>query len=35
MTLELVETAAFIDGLWIESETTFEVLNPADGSHSR
>jgi succinate-semialdehyde dehydrogenase/glutarate-semialdehyde dehydrogenase len=31
-TLELVETAAFIDGLWIESETTFEVLNPADGS---
>jgi succinate-semialdehyde dehydrogenase/glutarate-semialdehyde dehydrogenase len=32
MTLELVETAAFIDGLWIESETTFEVLNPADGT---
>jgi succinate-semialdehyde dehydrogenase/glutarate-semialdehyde dehydrogenase len=32
MTLELVETAAFIDGLWIESETTFEVLNPADGA---
>jgi len=31
-TLELVETAAFIDGLWIESETTFQVLNPADGS---
>ena len=32
MTLELVETAAFIDGLWIESETTFQVLNPADGA---
>jgi succinate-semialdehyde dehydrogenase/glutarate-semialdehyde dehydrogenase len=32
MTLELVETAAFIDGLWIESETTFAVLNPADGA---
>jgi succinate-semialdehyde dehydrogenase/glutarate-semialdehyde dehydrogenase len=30
--LELVETAAFIDGLWIESPTTFEVTNPADGS---
>jgi succinate-semialdehyde dehydrogenase/glutarate-semialdehyde dehydrogenase len=30
--LELVETAAFIDGLWIESQTTFEVTNPADGS---
>ena len=30
--LELVETAAFIDGLWIESDQTFEVLNPADGS---
>jgi succinate-semialdehyde dehydrogenase/glutarate-semialdehyde dehydrogenase len=32
MTLELVETAAFIDGLWIEAEQTFQVLNPADGS---
>ena len=32
MTLELVETAAFIDGLWIEADLTFEVLNPADGS---
>ncbi|MBO9708701.1 MAG: NAD-dependent succinate-semialdehyde dehydrogenase [Caulobacter sp.] len=32
MTLELVETAAFIDGLWIESDRTFEVTNPADGS---
>jgi succinate-semialdehyde dehydrogenase/glutarate-semialdehyde dehydrogenase len=32
MTLQLVETAAFIDGLWIESPTTFEVTNPADGS---
>jgi succinate-semialdehyde dehydrogenase/glutarate-semialdehyde dehydrogenase len=31
-TLELVETAAFIDGLWIESESTFQVLNPADGA---
>jgi acyl-CoA reductase-like NAD-dependent aldehyde dehydrogenase len=30
--LELVETAAFIDGLWIEADATFEVLNPADGS---
>jgi succinate-semialdehyde dehydrogenase/glutarate-semialdehyde dehydrogenase len=29
---KLVETEAFIDGLWIESETTFEVTNPADGS---
>lgn len=32
MTLELVETAAFIDGLWIEADQTFEVLNPADGA---
>jgi succinate-semialdehyde dehydrogenase/glutarate-semialdehyde dehydrogenase len=32
MNLELVETAAFIDGLWIEAEQTFQVLNPADGS---
>ncbi len=32
MTLELVETAALIDGLWIEAERTFEVLNPADGA---
>jgi succinate-semialdehyde dehydrogenase/glutarate-semialdehyde dehydrogenase len=32
MTLNLVETAAFIDGLWIEGDATFEVLNPADGT---
>jgi succinate-semialdehyde dehydrogenase/glutarate-semialdehyde dehydrogenase len=32
MRLELVETAAFIDGLWIEADQTFEVLNPADGA---
>ena len=32
MTLNLVETEAFIDGLWIEGDTTFEVLNPADGT---
>ncbi|MGR4866791.1 NAD-dependent succinate-semialdehyde dehydrogenase [Caulobacter sp. LARHSG274] len=32
MTLELVETAAFIDGLWIEADQTFEVLNPATGA---
>jgi len=32
MTLNLVETEAFIDGLWIEGEATFEVLNPADGT---
>ncbi|CAN5400483.1 NAD-dependent succinate-semialdehyde dehydrogenase [soil metagenome] len=30
--LELVETAAFIEGLWIESDQTFDVLNPADGA---
>jgi succinate-semialdehyde dehydrogenase/glutarate-semialdehyde dehydrogenase len=30
--MRLVETAAFIDGLWIEADTTFEVTNPADGS---
>jgi succinate-semialdehyde dehydrogenase/glutarate-semialdehyde dehydrogenase len=30
--MKLVETAAFIDGLWIEADTTFEVTNPADGS---
>ena len=32
MTLNLVETEAFIDGLWIQGESTFEVLNPADGT---
>ncbi|WP_454717721.1 NAD-dependent succinate-semialdehyde dehydrogenase [Caulobacter segnis] len=32
MTLNLVETEAFIDGLWIEGGATFEVLNPADGT---
>lgn len=32
LTLNLVETEAFIDGLWIEGDTTFEVLNPADGT---
>ncbi|WP_454761302.1 NAD-dependent succinate-semialdehyde dehydrogenase [Caulobacter segnis] len=32
MTLTLVETEAFIDGLWIEGDATFEVLNPADGT---
>ena len=32
MTLQLVETAAFIDGLWIEADATFAVTNPADGS---
>ena len=31
-TLNLVETEAFIDGLWIEGDATFEVLNPADGT---
>jgi len=30
--MKLVETAAFIDGLWIEADATFEVTNPADGS---
>ncbi|PIB90759.1 NAD-dependent succinate-semialdehyde dehydrogenase [Caulobacter sp. FWC2] len=30
--LNLVETEAFIDGLWIEGDATFEVLNPADGT---
>jgi len=30
--MKLVETAAFIDGLWIEAAATFEVTNPADGS---
>ncbi|NGM50625.1 NAD-dependent succinate-semialdehyde dehydrogenase [Caulobacter sp. 602-2] len=29
--LNLVETAALIDGLWIEGEATFAVTNPADG----
>ena len=32
MSLNLVETEAFIDGLWIEGDDTFEVLNPADGT---
>jgi len=32
MTLNLVETEAFIDGLWIEGDATFEVTNPADGT---
>lgn len=32
MTLNLVETEAFIDGLWIEGAATFEVSNPADGT---
>jgi len=31
-TLNLVETEAFIDGLWIEGDATFAVLNPADGT---
>ena len=31
-TLNLVETEAFIDGLWIEGDETFEVTNPADGT---
>ena len=30
--LNLVETEAFIDGLWIEGGDTFEVTNPADGT---
>jgi succinate-semialdehyde dehydrogenase/glutarate-semialdehyde dehydrogenase len=30
--LNLVETEAFIDGLWIEGEASFEVTNPADGT---
>ena len=30
--LKLVETAALIDGLWIEADATFAVTNPADGS---
>ncbi len=30
--MKLVETAAFVDGLWIEADATFEVTNPADGS---
>ncbi len=32
MSLNLVETEAFIDGLWIEGDATFEVTNPADGT---
>ncbi|WP_184722160.1 NAD-dependent succinate-semialdehyde dehydrogenase [Caulobacter sp.] len=30
--LTLVETAAFIDGLWIEGDDCFDVTNPADGT---
>ena len=30
--LSLVETAAFIDGLWIEGDSTFDVTDPADGA---
>ncbi|WP_419254185.1 NAD-dependent succinate-semialdehyde dehydrogenase [Caulobacter sp. ErkDOM-YI] len=30
--LKLVETAALIDGLWIQADATFEVTNPADGT---
>jgi succinate-semialdehyde dehydrogenase/glutarate-semialdehyde dehydrogenase len=30
--MKLVETAAFIDGLWIEADATFEVTNPANGA---
>ncbi len=30
--LSLVETAAFIDGLWIEGDDSFDVTNPADGT---
>ncbi|PVM86905.1 NAD-dependent succinate-semialdehyde dehydrogenase [Caulobacter radicis] len=30
--LNLVETEAFIDGLWIGGEATFDVTNPADGA---
>lgn len=30
--LNLVETAALIDGLWIEGDATFAVTNPADGT---
>jgi len=29
--LKLVETAALVDGLWIQADATFEVTNPADG----
>jgi len=29
--MNLIETSAFIDGLWVTSEATFEVCNPADG----
>ena len=32
MTLNLVETEAFIDGLWIQGDKVFDVLNPADGA---
>ncbi|PHY22674.1 NAD-dependent succinate-semialdehyde dehydrogenase [Caulobacter sp. BP25] len=31
-TLNLVETEAFIDGLWVQGDKTFDVLNPADGT---
>ena len=30
--LTLIETAAFIDGLWIEGDDTFDVTDPADGT---
>jgi succinate-semialdehyde dehydrogenase/glutarate-semialdehyde dehydrogenase len=30
--LTLIETAAFIDGLWIEGDSTFDVTDPADGT---
>ncbi|WP_419320039.1 NAD-dependent succinate-semialdehyde dehydrogenase [Caulobacter sp. ErkDOM-E] len=30
--LKLVETAALIDGLWIQADATFAVINPADGT---
>ena len=30
--MDLIETAAFIDGLWVEGDSRFEVTNPADGA---
>jgi len=30
--MDLIETAAFIDGLWVEGAKTFDVTNPADGA---
>lgn len=30
--LNLVETAALIDGQWVRGEASFDVLNPADGT---